>query len=158
MHDKALGDDLRHNFRRLRPGVLRSEVSAKARLATRSRAKPLFASCTLSQHMCLVGAQSFLYFTLGKSRSEPIGIAFKAPEGSSKRRNAMAQHTYQDDRAMKPEPKYFAPPEVSEMRTIHVLERPETPATVVAKRRGADGDWFHRAQLESMGIGPRVSR
>jgi hypothetical protein len=29
----------------------------------------------------------------------------------------MAQDTYQDDRAMKPAPKYFAPPEVSETRT-----------------------------------------
>jgi hypothetical protein len=69
----------------------------------------------------------------------------------------MAQDTYQDDRSMRPAPKYFAP-EASETRTIHALELPETPATLVARRHAARGDWFHRAQRESMGIGPRVSR
>jgi hypothetical protein len=70
----------------------------------------------------------------------------------------MAQDTYQAGRATKPEPKYFMPPEASETRTIHVPEFPDGPATVFAERRVAGGDWFHRAQRESMGIGPPVSR
>ena len=70
----------------------------------------------------------------------------------------MAQDTYQDDRAMKPSPKYFAPPEAAETGTIHVLELPETPAMAVAKLRVAGGDWFHRVQRESMGIGSRTPR
>jgi hypothetical protein len=96
--------------------------------------------------------------SLDPNRSRMSATTKSNPEGVNNRRNVMAQDTYQDDRAMKAALKYFAPPEVSETRTIHMLERPETPATVVAKRRGADGDSFHRAQLESMGIGPRVSR
>jgi hypothetical protein len=70
----------------------------------------------------------------------------------------MAQDTYQDDLAMKPSPKYFVPPEAAQTGTIHVLELPETPAVAVAKLRVAGGDWFHRAQRESMGIGPRTPR
>ena len=68
----------------------------------------------------------------------------------------MAQDTYQDDLAMKPSPKYFVPPEAAETGTIHVLELPETPAMAVAKLGVAGGDWFHRVQRESMGIGPRT--
>jgi hypothetical protein len=70
----------------------------------------------------------------------------------------MAQDTYQGDRAMKPSPKYLAAPEAAETGTIHVLELPETPAMAVAKLRVAGGDWFHRMQRESMGIGPRTPR
>lgn len=68
----------------------------------------------------------------------------------------MAQDTDLGDRAMKPSPKYFAPPEAAETGTIHVIELPKTPAMAVAKLRVAGGDWFHRAQRESMGIGPRA--
>ena len=68
-------------------------------------------------------------------------------------------HENRDARGvMKPEPKYFAPTEASETRTIHVPELPQAPATVFAERRVASGDWFRRAQLESMGVGPRLSR
>ena len=70
----------------------------------------------------------------------------------------MAQDTYQGDRATKPSPKYLASPEAAGTGTIHVLELPETPAMAVAKLRVAGGDWFHRAQRESMGIGPRTPR
>lgn len=70
----------------------------------------------------------------------------------------MAQDTYQGDRAMKPSPKYFAPLEAAETGTIHVIELPKTPAMAGAKLRVAGGDWFHRAQRESMGIGPRAPR
>jgi hypothetical protein len=67
----------------------------------------------------------------------------------------MAQDTHQGDRAMEHSPKYFAPLEAAETGTIHVIEPPRTPAMAVAKLRVAGGDWFHRAQRESMGIGPR---
>jgi hypothetical protein len=68
----------------------------------------------------------------------------------------MAQDTYQGDRAMELSPKYFASPEAPETGTIHVIELPRTPAMAVAKPRVAGGDWFRRAQRESMGIGPRA--
>jgi hypothetical protein len=69
----------------------------------------------------------------------------------------MTQETYQGDRAMKPSPKYLAPQEAAETGTIHVPELPEKLAMAVAKLRVADGDWFHRAQMESIGVGLRKS-
>jgi hypothetical protein len=82
----------------------------------------------------------------------------KPPEGSYNRRNDMAQETYQGDRATKPWSKHLAPQEAAETGTIHVLELPETPAMAVAKLHVAGGDWFHRVQRESIGIGPRTHR
>ena len=70
----------------------------------------------------------------------------------------MAQDTYQGDHAMEHSPKYFTPPEAPEAGTIHVIELPKTPVMAVAKLRVAGGDWFHRAQRESMGIGLRAPR
>ena len=70
----------------------------------------------------------------------------------------MAQDTYKGDRAMKPSPKYFALPEAAERGTVHVLELPETRAMAVAALRVAGGDWFHRVQKESIGVGPRTRR
>jgi hypothetical protein len=70
----------------------------------------------------------------------------------------MQQDTYQGDRAMEPSPKYSAPPTAAETGTIHVLELPETRAIAVAKLRVEGGDWFHRAQKESIGAGPRTPR
>jgi hypothetical protein len=67
----------------------------------------------------------------------------------------MTQDTYMGDRAMKPSPKYFALPERG---TSHVLELPETPAMAVATPRVAGGDWFHRVQKESIGVGPQTPR
>jgi hypothetical protein len=63
----------------------------------------------------------------------------------------MAQDTYQDDRAMKPSPKYFAPPEAAETGTIHVLELPETPAMAVAKLEpNACSSALRRQRLERL--------
>jgi hypothetical protein len=64
----------------------------------------------------------------------------------------MAQDTYQGDHAMGPSPKCLASPEAAETGMIHVLELPETPALAAAKLRVAGGDWFHRAQRESIGV------
>ena len=64
----------------------------------------------------------------------------------------MAQDTFQGDRAKEPSSKYLASPEAGETGTIHVLELPETPALAVPKLRAVGGDWFHRAQRESIGV------
>jgi hypothetical protein len=64
----------------------------------------------------------------------------------------MAQDTFQGDRAKEPSSKYLASPEAGETGTIHLLELPETPALAVPKLRAVGGDWFHRAQRESIGV------
>ena len=69
----------------------------------------------------------------------------------------MAQAANQGNRAMKPSPNYVAPPEAAEPGTIYVPELPEMPAMAFAKLPFAGGDWFHRAQRESIGMGPRTS-
>lgn len=69
----------------------------------------------------------------------------------------MAQQTYQGDRAMKPLPQNLTPPKAVDAGTIHVLELPETPDLAVEKLRAAGGEWFHRLQKESIGVGLRKS-
>lgn len=68
----------------------------------------------------------------------------------------MAQDTSLGDREMKLSPKYLARPEGAEVGRTHMLELRETSAMVVGKLRVAGGDWFHRVQRESMGIGSRT--
>jgi hypothetical protein len=70
----------------------------------------------------------------------------------------MAQETWQGDRAMKPRAKYLASQEAAKTGTIHLPELPETPDMACAKLRFAAGDWFHRVQRESIGIGLRTPR
>jgi hypothetical protein len=83
MHNKALGDDLRHNFLRLRPGVTaiggecKGKASDKVASLAAVRVVRPFSTYVLSWHPIVS------VFTLEKSRSEPIGIDFKALEGSS---------------------------------------------------------------------------
>jgi hypothetical protein len=94
--------------------------------------------------------------------SAPIEIAanyeIEAPKGSNNWRNVMAQDAYQGDSATKLSAKYSAPSEVAQTDTIHVLELPEIPDRAGAKLRVESADWFHRVQMESMGIGARKSR
>jgi hypothetical protein len=68
----------------------------------------------------------------------------------------MAQKTYQGDRATKPLLQH-PPPEAADAATIHVLELPETLEVAVEQLRAAGGEWFHRLQKESIGIGLRKS-
>ena len=63
----------------------------------------------------------------------------------------MAQDTFQDGRSAEPSPQS---PDAAETGMIHVLELPDTSALAVLKVRVSGGDWFHRMQRESIGVGP----
>ncbi len=69
----------------------------------------------------------------------------------------MEQEISRRDRSMKPLLQNPTSPEAADAATIHVLELPETLDMAVETLRAAGGEWFHRLQKESVGVGLRKS-